>query len=550
MNLFYINSVFLSVIILCYGCGNKAQQGTSNTENTSTATNSLNTNNNLQPPKLTLEENPIQTRLQQRLESNNLQLPELPLEENPIQTRLQQKLESKALEHPAMVSLITFVLINNIEKKTNNQELSQFKNIEQWLCLNRMHVTSKNLDVINDLRNKIIDFLNKEPSTNKWEYSKCADIRREVATKSDKSFLSHTQEALYNELDNDTKEPWLAKYKTNPLICTHYSQPKDQKIHTITSMLPGFSDISSISIQLDGQEQDFEHTNLESGKTLFNSHPYNDKIWRAKVVMDDHNSVSCDINFKPVKCNDMIRKALNDQDVTYGEYWVLIENDYESLKKSDKNYFKEKRNNICPNDDFNNQSQESEISISEKPSNNHLERRNDFEDLYDPSPLVCRLTKVNYEDKTAEIEIIYRGDYGSAKQVQYFIENGNLRGSILSTFKQNSKYSKAFEITDTNNQFTFSISAKAAHVYLDCSITIPSIQTTKEQEIAQNPKPQAQEINSVNICELRRKQALKNKEIDYSQYVVLKKLDHVPLTLNKGKIFAPRIECQEYKSWF
>ena len=304
MNLFYINSVFLSVLILCSGCGNKAQQGTSNTENTSTATNSLKTN-------------------------SGLQTPELPSEETPIQTRLQEKLESKASEHPAMVSLITLLLIENSAKKFRNQELLQLKGIKQWLCLNTMYVNNKNLDIINNLRNQIIDFLNEEQSTNKWEYSKCANLRREVTMQSDKSFLHHTQEALYNELDDYTKKLWLENYKIIPLICAHYSIPKKQEIHTITSMLPGFSDISSISMQLDGQEQDFEHTNLESGKTLFYSYPYTDQTWRVQGFMDDDSSVYCDATTSSYE--DRKEPALEDKEITHDEYWDLQEIDYASF---------------------------------------------------------------------------------------------------------------------------------------------------------------------------------------------------------------------------
>ena len=215
----------------------------------------------------------------------------------------------------------------------------------------------------------------------------------------------------------------------------------------------------------------------------------------------------------------------------------------------DLSSFEEKRNHICSHYDFDNQ-YESQSDILKQSSQALLEEWGSCMDRDYPSPLVCRLKKVNYKDKTAEIKIIYRGGYGSAKQVQHFIKNGTLNGKIRSKFKQNSKYSKTFEITDINKPFVFSISAEATHVDLDCSITIPSIQTTKAQEIAQNPKPQAQKINGVDICEFRRKQALRNREIYYGEYLSLQELDYVPLTLDKGAVFAPRVECEEYKSWF
>ena len=304
MKLFYINSVFLSVIILCYGCGNKEQQGKSNTENTSTATNSLKTKNNLQSSKL-------------------------PLKEDPIKTHLRERLESKALEHPAIASLIALLLIENSAKKFRNQESLQLKGIEQWLCLNTMYVSNKNRNDINNIRNKIINILNQEQSTSKWEYSKCADLRREVTMQSDKSFLRHTQEALYNEIDNQIKKLWLKNYKIIPLICAHYSIPKKQEIHTITSILPGFSDISSISMQLDGQEQDFEHTNLESGKTLFYSYPYTDQTWRVQGFMDDDSSVYCDATTSSYE--DRKEPDLEDKEITHDEYWDLQEIDYASF---------------------------------------------------------------------------------------------------------------------------------------------------------------------------------------------------------------------------
>jgi hypothetical protein len=155
------------------------------------------------------------------------------------------------------------------------------------------------------------------------------------------------------------------------------------------------------------------------------------------------------------------------------------------------------------------------------------------------NPLTCKVKSVNYKDKIVQINIRYLANHGPAVNIEYSVENGDVIGGFKNSFKPSSFYKKQFVIEDTSQPMTFEIHGDAKYSDPNCSITIPS----------QPPSALIKRRGS-NICEFRRQQAKNDREITYGEYLALKEIDYVPLTLSKSLGYAPRVSCSEYKTWY
>tara|TARA_B100001094_G_scaffold331951_1_gene402059 strand:+ start:5243 stop:6205 length:963 start_codon:yes stop_codon:yes gene_type:complete len=244
-----------------------------------------------------------------------------------IKNKLYAQLESRTLEHPAMLSLVDTIQT----QYSDNINLKAKNSLQQWLCLNDKYVSEdKNLQ-IEETQNSISEILGNEQNLRDWIHEKCPKIRKQIEKNTELDYLHDTQKKLLNVIDESEKEKWINEFADTSLICAKYfysspSSSDDVTIQTITSVLPGFSNISSLRINLDENDDIPEPLDLDlnTDKDLSYSFHGNHSDWSIQGITANGTPVSCQLHFDI--CEERRLEVEKQRYITYGEYLALKTN--------------------------------------------------------------------------------------------------------------------------------------------------------------------------------------------------------------------------------